>query len=324
MNRVPLVLLTGFLGSGKTTLLNRLLATEDFRDTAVIINEAGDVGLDHLLVEQKAETVVMLDGGCLCCRTKGNLIPALAALLRKQRTEALPPFQRIIVETSGLSDPSVLLEELMADVFFNRNFGLAGIVTTIDARAFDATVGDHAEAHMQVVLADRLLITKSDLVPDDQVARVKAALRDINRHAPQVIVASNAIVVSEFWPEALDLPRSSLEIVSESRPAAAPVPIATASLAFDGQLSEDVLEEWLNHTIGLLGPLLLRMKAMLDVENTPGPTALHVVQGLLHRPVDMNTWPGADRKNRIVLIGRGVEQQILVDGLARLAARAVG
>lgn len=324
MSRIPLVLLTGFLGSGKTALLNRLLATEDFCDTAVIINEAGDVGLDHLLVEQAADSVMVLDGGCLCCRTKGSLIPALAALLRKQRDEALQPFQRIVVETSGLSDPSVLLEELMADVFFNRNFGLAGIVTTVDARAFDATVGGHAEARMQVVLADRLLITKSDLVPEDQVTRLKAALHHINRHAPQVIVSSDMAVASEFWPEALDLPGSSLETASVSRPAAAPVPIATASLVFDGRLSEDVLEEWLNHMIGLLGPLLLRMKAMLDVENATGPTALHVVQGLLHRPVEMTAWPGAERKNRVVLIGRDVEQQILVDGLARLAARTGG
>ncbi len=322
MSRIPLVLLTGFLGSGKTTLLNRLLATEDFRDTAVVINEAGDVGLDHLLVEQATETVVMLDGGCLCCRTKGSLVPALAALLRKQRNEALPPFKRVVVETSGLSDPSILLEELMADVFFNRNFGLAGVVTTIDARAFNATVGRHAEARMQVVLADRLLLTKTDLVAEEQTARVKASLSEISRHAHQVIVSPNAVAAYEFWPEALDLPRSRLETISISCPAAEPVPIATASLAFEGKLSEDVLEEWLNHTIGILGPLLLRMKAMLDVENASGPTVLHVVQGLLHRPVEVNIWPGAERQNRIVLIGQNVEQQILVDALARLAALA--
>lgn len=322
MSRIPLVLLTGFLGSGKTTLLNRLLGTEDFRDTAVVINEAGDIGLDHLLVEQATETVVMLDGGCLCCRTKGSLVPALAALLRKQRNEALPPFKRVVVETSGLSDPSVLLEELMADVFFNRNFGLAGVVTVIDARTFHATIGHHAEAKMQVVLADRLLLTKTDMVAEELIARVRASLSKINRHAPQVIVTPGTVVASEFWPEALDLPRSLIETTSTSGPAAEPVPIATASLAFNGKLSEDVLEEWLNHTIGLLGPLLLRMKAMLDVENATGPTALHVVQGLLHRPVNMAAWPRAERKNRIVLIGRDVERQILVDGLARLAYAA--
>ncbi len=322
MNRIPIVLLTGFLGSGKTTLLNRLLGTEDFLDTAVVINEAGDVGLDHLLVEQAAETVVMLDGGCLCCRTKGSLVPALAALLRKQRSDALPPFKRVVVETSGLSDPSVLLEELIADVFFNRNFGLAGVVTTIDVRAFAATVDRHTEARMQVVLADRLLLTKTDLVAEEQTARVKASLSAINRHAPQMIVTPNAVAVYEFWPDALDLPRSRLEMASISCPAAEPVPIATASLAFEGKLSEDVLEEWLNHTIGLLGPLLLRMKAMLDVENASGPTVLHMVLGLLHRPVEVNIWPGAERQNRIVLIGQNVEQQILVDALARLAALA--
>ncbi len=143
MNRIPLVLLTGFLGAGKTTVLNTLLATPDFRDTAVVINEAGDVGLDHLLVEQGSDSITMLEGGCLCCRAKGALAPALANLMRRAREENLPPFKRVVVETSGLSDPAPLLEGLIADAFFNRFFELAGVVTAIDARAFLATVDRH-------------------------------------------------------------------------------------------------------------------------------------------------------------------------------------
>jgi len=146
MNRIPLVLLTGFLGSGKTTILNSLLAKDDFRDTAVVINEAGDVGLDHLLVEQGTDTIVMLEGGCMCCRAKGSLSSALAALLKRARDEGLPPFKRVVVETSGLSDPAAILEGLIADVFFNRNFAFAGIVTTVDARAFATSFADHVEA----------------------------------------------------------------------------------------------------------------------------------------------------------------------------------
>lgn len=322
MKRIPLVLLTGFLGSGKTTILSRLLATEDFRRTAVVINEAGDVGLDHMLVEQTSEAIVMLDGGCVCCRTKGSLVPALAALLRKQRDAGLPPFERVVVETSGLSDPSILLEDLMADVFFNRNFGLAGVVATIDTRAFESTIDVHAESRMQVVLADRLLLTKSDLASQYQLSQVKTSLAEINPHAPQVVISSADVSMSEFWPEALDLPQSRLERTCVSRPSEEPVPVATASLAFSGELSEESVDGWLNHTIGLLGSTLLRMKAMLSLNELHKPIAFHVVQGLLHRPVEMSGWPHGDKQNRVVLIGRDVEQQILVDALARLAALA--
>ena len=122
MNRIPLVLLTGFLGAGKTTVLNTLLATPDFRDTAVVINEAGDVGLDHLLVEQGSDSITMLEGGCLCCRAKGALAPALANLMRRAREENLPPFKRVVVETSGLSDPAAVLEGLIADALLQSLF----------------------------------------------------------------------------------------------------------------------------------------------------------------------------------------------------------
>jgi G3E family GTPase len=318
MNRIPLVLLTGFLGAGKTTLLNGLLATPEFRNTAVVINEAGDVGLDHLLVEQSVDTMVMLDGGCLCCRTKGTLAPALAKLLRRTRDEHLPLFQRVVVETSGLSDPAAVLEGLIADVFFNRHFAFAGVATVVDVRAFAGTAAGHAEARMQVALADRLLLTKTDLVPVVETMTVQKMLATINPHAPQLIVPPGRATMATFWPELLDLPRARMNEASLIC-AAAPTPIATASLAFSGAIGQDALEAWLDHTINLLGPMLLRMKAMLDIEDTPGPTVLHVVQGLLHQPVDLETWPSADRQNRVVLIGREVEEQILMDSLARLA-----
>lgn len=319
MSRIPLVLLTGFLGSGKTTMLNGLLSTDGFRDTAVVINEAGDVGLDHLLVEQGADSVTMLEGGCLCCRAKGSLAPALGNLLRGTRDGSVPVFKRVVVETSGLSDPANVLEELIADVFFNRKYAFAGVVTVVDTRAFAATVADHAEARMQVALADRLLLTKSDVVAPDQVDAVQHLLSSINPHAPQLIVPAGTATRATFWPELLDLPRALTDTVPLA-PTGGPSPVATASLAFAGIIPQDLLEAWLDHTIGLLGPMLLRMKAMLDIEGAEGPTVLHVVQGLLHQPSDLRQWPGADRRNRIVLIGKEVEEQILVDALARLAA----
>jgi G3E family GTPase len=320
MNRIPLVLLTGFLGAGKTTMLNSLLAKPDCRDTAVVINEAGDVGLDHLLVEQGSDSVTILEGGCLCCRARGALAPALANLMRRVRDESLPPFERVVVETSGLSDPTSVLEGLIADAFFNRFFALAGVVTAIDARAFLATVDQHPEARMQVALADRLLLTKTDLTAAGETQKVQEALASINPHARQLILLPNAATMSVFWPEILDLPRALAK--PNMICSAEPVPVATASLAFEGSIEPDALEVWLDHTINLLGPMLLRMKAMLNIEDSAGPTVLHAVQGLLHRPVDLQAWPSDDRQNRVVLIGRDVEEQILVDALARLSAIA--
>ena len=276
MNRIPLVLLTGFLGAGKTTMLNTLLATPEFRDTAVVINEAGDVGLDHLLVEQGSDSITMMEGGCLCCRAKGALAPALANLMRRTRDESLPPFKRVVVETSGLSDPSSVLEGLIADAFFNRFFELAGVVTTIDARAFLKTLDQHPEARLQVALADRLLITKTDLATSGETRKVQEALTALNPHARQHLVQPGMATMSVFWPEVLDLPRALARpsMICSPEPAA----IATASLVFDGVIEPDALEAWLDHTISLLGPMLLRMKAMLNVADTTRPTVLHAVQ----------------------------------------------
>jgi G3E family GTPase len=317
MSRVPLVLLTGFLGAGKTTMLNALLARDEFRDTAVVINEAGDIGLDHLLVEQGADTVTLLEGGCLCCRAKGSLAPLLESLLRRSRDGSLPPIRRIIVETSGLSDPAALLEGLIADAFFNHRIALAGVVTVVDARAFLRTVDDHTEARMQVALADRVLISKADVADEAQIAAVQAALAEINPSAVQSVMHPQSATMETFWPQSLDLPRAPIaprRMLCSGEAA----PIATASLAFDGAIAPDVLEAWLDHTIGLFGPLLLRMKALLDIEGAAGPVVLHAVQGLLHRPADLKAWPLDGRRNRIVLIGRDVDEQILADALARL------
>jgi G3E family GTPase len=262
----------------------------------------------------------MLEGGCLCCRAKGALAPALANLMRRAREENMPPFKRVVVETSGLSDPGPLLEGLIADALFNRFFELAGVVTAIDARAFLSTVDRHPEARMQVALADRLLVTKTDLATSGETQKVQRALTSLNPHARQQLVQPGTATLSAFWPEILDLPRALAKpnMICSPEPAA----IATASLAFDGAIEPDALEDWLDHTINLLGPMLLRMKAMLNIADTARPTVLHAVQGLLHRPVDLQAWPNGDRKNRVVLIGRDVEEQILVDTLARLSAIA--
>lgn len=338
MSRIPLLLLTGFLGAGKTTLVNRLLGTEGFRDTAVVINEAGDVGLDHLLVEEADDGVMLLEGGCLCCRMRGGLAPALAALLRRRRADGSLPFARVLVETSGLADPAPILEGLVADPVFNRRFALAGIACVVDARAFRDTLAAHGEARLQVALADRILVTKADLVDEAALAAVVADLTALNSAARLQVVPPAGSGPADFWLHAFDLPAFDLPAFdlfapdlaappSGIRPRAVPAvtagaAVAVASRGFAGGLDAGALEAWLDHTLGLFGPRLIRLKAMVAVEGEPGPMVLHAVRGLLHAPVDGARWPAEGPRNRVVLFATDVEPQLLDDALARLAAMA--
>lgn len=320
MTLVPVLLLTGFLGSGKTTLLNRLIASEAFRDTAVVINEAGLVGLDHLLVEAGEEDVVMLEGGCLCCRMRGSLANALAALLRRRQPDGTLPFRRIVVETSGLADPGPILQAIIADAGFGRRFTLAGVVTTIDARAFEGSFAGHPEVRMQVAFADRLLLTKTDLVPPEATEGVRAVLAAINPEARQAVVPPGPLDAASFWTEALamsEMPTRRRRVAEDAGPTPA---IATASLVFPGRLDPDAVDAWLDGTMQLLGPALLRMKALLHVRDVATPVVLHAVLGLLHAPGGIATAP--DGLNRVVLIGRDVDEAVLHDVAERLAEQA--
>ena len=317
MSRIPLLLLTGFLGSGKTSLLNRLVREAAFRDTAVVINEAGIVGLDHLLIERGADGIVLLEGGCLCCTSQGGLAPALAALLRRRRADGTLPFTRVVVETSGLADPGPILQSLIGDIVFNRHFVLAGVATLVDGRAFESTLAHHPQSSMQVAFADRLVITKADLITPDDLDRVGRALAAINDVAPQIVVRSDRSA-TEIWTDAFDLARfASVDARRRSGPPAA---VVTASRRFPGAVPSPDFDGWLEHTLTLFGPALLRLKGIVNVAGRDRPVAVHAVGGLLHG-FDLALQP-AERDNRMVLIGRDVDETMLSDALVRLAALA--
>ena len=317
MSRIPLLLLTGFLGSGKTSLLNRLVRQAAFRDTAVVINEAGIVGLDHLLIERGADGIVLLEGGCLCCTSQGGLAPALAALLRRRRADGTLPFTRVVVETSGLADPGPILQSLIGDIVFNRHFGLAGVTTLVDGRAFEATLARHPEALMQVAFADRLVITKADLITPDDLDRIGRTLAGINDVAPQIVAWGDGSA-AEIWTDAFDLARF---VSADARrcPDSAPA-IVTASRRFPGALPSQDLDGWLEHTLALFGPALLRLKGIVNVVGRDRPVVVHAVGGLLHG-FDVGLRP-PERDNRMVLIGRDTDGAMLVDALTQLAALA--
>ncbi len=322
MKPIPVVLLTGFLGSGKTTLLSRLLSNPGFQDSAVIINEVGDVGLDHALIERGREDVVLLEGGCICCRLKGGLNDTLVAL-RRRATEQNMRLRRIVVETSGLTDPFPVLGALIADPRFSRNFMLAGVTTVIDSVNFSNTHVLFHEARMQVALADRLLISKADLAGDAEVNQVEARLSALNQHAERFVMTSSIADDVRVWIDPLcdavrPLPAHRFWAGEASSN------IVSAAKKFSGRLAYDAVNEWLDDVTSLFGDRLLRLKGVLRIECVPDAVVLHGVQGLVYSPGALQQSAGADAiTNVMVLVSRDIQQQSLADALTRLERSAI-
>lgn len=315
--RIPVVLLTGFLGAGKTTLLNDLLRLPTFRDTAVVINEAGDVGIDHALIETGSDDVFLLEGGCICCRLRGSLNTTLNGLLRRRAVEGVG-FKRVVVEASGLADPAPILHALVADPLFNRHFVLAGVTAVVDALNFSDTLAHHAEGVTQVALADRILITKTDLASPAALAKVEGEVAALNPEAELHLLSLQNRDGGMLWIDALRAARR--EPRSVSMPGDVSHDVSTIALSFPGRLSREAIDEWLDRTDELFGAALLRLKGILWLEDLDAPVVLHGVQGLVYSPGTLADATTGD--NRIVLIAREIEGQDLADALTLLAGFA--
>jgi G3E family GTPase len=295
----PVNLITGFLGSGKTTLLQRLLADPALGDTAVLINEFGEVGLDHHLLGRIDETMVLLPSGCLCCTIRGELSSAIKDLHSKRERGEVPAFRRLVVESSGLADPFPILSTVQADPVLRHHFRLGSVVATIDA----VNGIGRPESVKQVAVADRLVLTKTDLV-DDSTALV-ATLRQINPDAPLWTAAEQPTAADLFD----DTARSPLRAVpaTPERPHGS---VQSFALAFEGALDWTMFGVWLTMLLNRHGEKVLRVKGILNVVGSATPVAVHGVQHLVHPPVHMAAWPDAERRSHVVFI---------VDGLDRAA-----
>lgn len=313
MTGIPVVLLTGFLGSGKTTLINDLLKWPAFHDTAVVVNEAGEAGIDHALIEAGSDELVLLEGGCLCCSMRGGLNRALATLQRR-RAQDVNAFNRVVVETSGLADPAPVLHALLADPSFNRHFSLSGVATAVDAANFQGTLARHPECAAQVALADRVLIAKADLVDSETLERVARDVAGLNPNAEQCRLSLAARDGRLVWIDPLQDSRLRCRPFSA---AATSHDVATAALTFPGRLTREAVDDWLDHVDGLFGGALLRLKGIVCVDELTDPVVVHGVQGLIYSPGTLEV-PGTV-ENRMVLIARDIAQEDLKDALARLA-----
>lgn len=333
----PVNVLTGFLGSGKTTLLQRLLRSPRLYDTAVLINEFGEVGLDHHLLERVDESTVLLQSGCLCCTIRGDLSKALRDLHAKRESGSVPPYRRLVIETTGLADPLPVLTTITADPVLRHHYRLGNVITTVDAVNAAVQLEQQIESVKQAAVADRLVITKTDLASGAQVRTLESRLRALNP-AADLLHGGGAQDHAErlLSHDVFDVDTKSAEVRRWFAHEAARGPhhahrhdpnrhgddIRAFCLTFDEPLDWTAFGLWLGMLLNRHGERVLRVKGLLNVRGESAPVAVHGVQQLVHPPVHLGAWPDADRRSRIVFIVRGLEPERLRRSLIRFAGPA--
>lgn len=346
--RTPVTIVTGFLGSGKTTLLNRALRAPEMARTAVIINEFGEIGLDHALARESDDAVIVLENGCLCCTVRSDLVGTLNDLYHSRRAGRIPFFDNVVIETSGLAEPGPILQAFLSEPTLDGLYRVASVIALVDAVNAKTTLGEHEEAVQQLALADRILLSKLDLVADSQTrSDLETELRRINPAAaigPVDDVLAN--VASLFRSPGFDPadpqadPRPWLNVEAYARAHEAHEhqhghdhahhwrerQIESFYLIRDEPLGRDALQFLLDGITQNLGPGLLRVKGLVNVAEEPGrPAVIQGVQHLLHTMTWLPRWPDADHRTRVIFITRGIvrsDLQEMIELLDRVATRS--
>jgi G3E family GTPase len=330
---IPVNLITGFLGSGKTTLLNRLLRSPRLANAAVLVNEFGEVGLDHLLLETLDADTVILQSGCLCCTIRGDLAEAMRGLFSKRERGLVPAFDRLAIETTGLADPAPVVSTLIAEPVLRHHFRLSNIVTTVDAVNGPAHLAEHPESVKQAAVADRLVITKTDIADPMDAARLRTELRWLNPSAPILDLAGQRLDPDDLMASDLyDPTTKSVEVqrwLAEEALQAAGAgdahghdpnrhgrDIRAFCLTFEQPLDWSAFGLWLTMLLHVHGRNVLRIKGMLNVLAVETPVVIHGVQHVVHPPAHLDRWPSADRRSRLVLIVRRLDPKAIERSLA--------
>jgi G3E family GTPase len=318
--RIPVTVVTGFLGAGKTTLIRRFLKTPEGAGTAVIVNEFGAVGIDDALIRDSAEETVLLGNGCLCCITRTDLQAALRRLVFDRERGTVPPFGRVLIETSGLADPAPILQTFSTDRALGGEFHIDVVLAVVDAVNGEAELATAAEARKQTILADRIVVSKTDLATPTTVESLTERLTQLNPRAAIDIAVAGALDPSRliepashergaFVAEAEHADGVTSFVITQDRPIAWP----TFSRAMET-------------LIALRGADLLRVKGILDVEGCRGPVVVQYVQHLAHPPVELEASPvvaaGGERSSRLVFITRGLPERDVKALFAAVAALA--
>jgi G3E family GTPase len=323
----PVTVLTGFLGAGKTTVLNHLLRQPELARTAVLVNEFGEIGIDHLLVEKLDENTVLLNAGCLCCTVRGDLTRTLREMLPRARRDEI---SRIMIETTGLAEPAPILATLMTDPVVASAYRLDGVVTVIDAVAGETNLTERPEAMRQLAVADRIVLTKTDLAdPRSLLTRIDT----INPGAPVIIARQGAIDPAAILNAGLFDPASKIPDVAGWLHAEAHAHhhhdhderVTSFCLTFDRPLHWQGVGLWLEMLIQTRGKDILRIKGILNLQGQDRPVAIHGVQHVLHPPALLSAWPDGDpRTSRIVFITQDLPRAVIEDGMRAFENAAAG
>jgi G3E family GTPase len=315
--RLPVAVVTGFLGSGKTTLLSRVLVHPSMGETAVIVNELGEVAIDHHLLRQVDERTVVLASGCVCCSLRGDLADELRDLLERRELGELPAFRRVVVETTGLAEPAPILATLLSEPALRHRYRPEVVITTVDATTGQRVLGRHVESAKQAAAADRIVVTKSDLSDEATVDGLITQLEELNPTA-EVIRASfgNLAPAALFRKRGPVASRAGTSIEHGDHDG-----IRALTLTFDRPLDWTAFGIWLTMLLQARGEDILRVKGLVDTGGT-GPVVLNGVQHAVYPPVHLDAWPDSDRRSRIVFIARGVELDELEASLAAFSRAA--
>ena len=334
--KLPVTLITGFLGSGKTTLISRLLKHPDMNRVAVVINEIGEIGIDHDLVTMSSENVSLLANGCLCCTVRTDLQETLRELFGQRRAGQIADFDRVIVETTGLADPAPVVQTLVSDTMLAAQYRLDGVVTLVDAVNGAGLLARQPEAKKQIALADRILITKGDLSNADAIATLREAIHAVNPQADSRMVLMGEIEPSEltglglasaragagtlrFLGEALDGSSGSGERYLRERTGSRHDPaISTLSLRFDTRFTWETFSAAMELLTTLRGPDMLRVKGIVNVDGKP--VVVQGVQHIFHPPVELDRWPSVDTSTRLVFITRNIKAETIRSLFAAVSA----
>lgn len=320
---IPINVVTGFLGSGKTTLLQRLLASPDLKDTAVLVNEFGEVGLDHHLIESATESTLLLDNGCLCCAVRDDLQGSLRDLFSRRERGEIPRFERVVIETSGLADPVPIAYTILAEPVIQHHFRLGNVVATIDAVNGTGQLERFPESVKQAAIADRLIVTKSDLASGENVAALRSSLRRLNASAP-IYDASETPGPTKLFTEDLYTEGNKKgeiegwlgEPSHDGHDHAHADNVDSFAVTYDHPLDWTAFGIWLTMLLNRHGENVLRVKGMLNVIGVADPVLINGVQHIVHPPSHLAGWPDADRRSRIVFIVRGIERDRIERSLA--------